>query len=247
MQTKTAVILAAGMGTRLKGKGELAPKGFLQFGERPIIEESIARLKRAGIARLVIVTGHLREFYDRLAAASGGFVETVHNPVYADSGSMYSLYLTRERVDEDILLLESDLIYEQRALDTLLASGAANALLLSGQTGAGDEVYVEAKNGRLVNMSKDRTALRGDIAGELVGITRVSRALLAAMFADAERRFRTTRQVAYETDCLVAVAKDSPVECIVVPDLLWSEIDDEAHLARAAQTIYPAIQARDAG
>jgi choline kinase len=65
----SAVILAAGMGTRLKGIGGEAPKGFLKLGGEPIIVESLRKLERAGITRVVIVTGHLRGFYDELAAS----------------------------------------------------------------------------------------------------------------------------------------------------------------------------------
>ena len=53
---QTAVILAAGMGTRLGKQGEFQPKGFLRLGEKSIIEESVARLQRAGIERIIIVT-----------------------------------------------------------------------------------------------------------------------------------------------------------------------------------------------
>ena len=52
----------------------------------------------------------------------------VHNPDYADSGSMYSLYCARDVIDEGFLLLESDLIYESRALDVLLGSDAQDAV-----------------------------------------------------------------------------------------------------------------------
>ena len=50
---KTAVILAAGRGTRLGPRGKTMPKGFLRIGDRPIVEESIARLRMAGIDLLV--------------------------------------------------------------------------------------------------------------------------------------------------------------------------------------------------
>ena len=56
---RTAVILAAGMGIRLKERGKLTPKSCLRLGKKPIIEESILRLLDAGIQRIVIVTGHL--------------------------------------------------------------------------------------------------------------------------------------------------------------------------------------------
>jgi 2-aminoethylphosphonate-pyruvate transaminase len=246
MNARTAVILAAGMGTRLKDRGRELPKGFLQLGEQPIIEESLARLARAGIERTVIVTGHLKQFYEELAARHGGGIETVHNPKYADSGSMYSLYLARERLDGDFLLLESDLIYEQRALAVVQQTVHPNLVLLSGTTRSGDEVYVETRNGRLVNMSKRRDKLGPNIAGELVGITRISRELFVAMQTFAETRFRNSLHVDYETDCLVGVAPAVPIHCEVIDDLLWSEIDDEAHYRRALERIYPLIRTRDA-
>ncbi len=243
----TAVILAAGMGTRLKEKGKRHPKGFLRLGERPIIEESLLRLRRAGVERILIVTGHHAEFYEQLAAEFGETVTTVHNPDYARSGSMYSLYLARERLDGPFLLLESDLIYEQRALTELLAFPRENAILLSGRTDSGDEVYVEAEGGRMIAMSKDRRSLGENIAGELVGISKISPALFAEMCACAERTFATTLQMDYETGALVEAARSQPVYCHRVPDLLWAEIDDAAHLARAKKRIYPAIQAREDG
>ena len=66
---RTAVILAAGQGTRLGEQGQFQPKGFLRLGRQTIIEESIARLQRAGIKRVIIATGHCRESYDKIAEA----------------------------------------------------------------------------------------------------------------------------------------------------------------------------------
>lgn len=246
MPLDTAVILAAGLGSRLKEHGKAQPKGFLRLGTQPIIEESIARLRAVGIERIVIVTGHLREFYEELRGRYPGVIDTVHNPVYADSGSMYSLYCARALIDGDFLLLESDLIYERRALDVLQGDRRDNAVLLSGRTDAGDEVYVEAAGDRIRAMSKDKSQLGSEIVGELVGITKISHALFVRMIADAERMFATTRHVAYETDCLVNVAQHHPVYYHLIPDLLWSEIDDAAHLERARGKIYPAIARTEA-
>lgn len=60
-EVRTAVILAAGMGVRLKDRGRLSPKGCLCLGEKSIVEESVLRLLATGIERIVIVTGHLAE------------------------------------------------------------------------------------------------------------------------------------------------------------------------------------------
>ncbi len=242
---RTAVILAAGMGTRLREQGRERPKGFLRLGERPIVEESIARLRRAGIARIVIATGHQARLYDQLATRMNGLVETVHNPRYADSGSMYSLYLLRERLEGPFLLLESDLVYEQRALTGILAFPHENAILLSGPTRSGDEVYVEAAGERVVAMSKNRQRLGENIVGELVGISKISPRLFSVMCARAEETFGTTLHMDYETDALVLAAQTTPVHYHLVPDLLWAEIDDHTHLTRARERIYPAIAAQE--
>jgi choline kinase len=236
-----AVILAAGMGTRLRSEHKDMPKGFLELGGRPIIDDSIMRLENAGIQDIVIVTGYQAEYYHKLALRYDGLVQVVHNPEYADSGSMYSLYCARDVIDEGFLLLESDLIYESRALDVLLSSDAQDAVLLSGPTNAGDEVYVEAPAGNLVNMSKNRDAL-GSVAGELVGISKISRGLFALMKHISAEAFKDSMEFDYETDCLVAAAQRWDIVCPVVQDLIWAEIDDPDHLERARTEVYPRIK-----
>ena len=242
---KTAVILAAGMGSRLQGVIEDRPKGFLQLGERPIVEESVLRLRSAGIENIVIVTGHRAEFYDSLAAQYDGLVRTVRNPSFDRSGSMYSLYCAREFLEPPFLLLESDLIYEKRALDVLSAHSSADAILLAGQSNAGDEVYVATRQGCLRAMSKNRADLGDEIAGELVGICKISANLFKLMIDISTEVFAKNLMFDYETDCLVAAGRSTDIVCPVIEDLLWAEIDDARHLARARDFVYPAILAAD--
>ena len=243
LSVRSAVILAAGRGTRLEARGTETPKGFLCFGELPIVEESLLKLAAAGIERVVIATGHLREHYQELARRYRDLVVTAHNPSYAESGSMYSLWCAREHVNSGFLLLESDLIYERRALTALLEDEREDLVLLSGPTGAGDEVFVETDGDQLVHMSKDRTALHGTVAGELVGISKVSAGLFKVMCEYAEDRFPETLMVDYETDALVVAADRRPLPCLRIDDLCWAEIDDAQHLRRAATEVYPRIRA----
>jgi 2-aminoethylphosphonate-pyruvate transaminase len=241
----TAVILAAGMGTRLRNEVADRPKGFVRIGARPIVEESVLRLRSRGITDVVIVTGYAASHYEALARDWPGLVRTVHNAEFAESGSMYSLWCARDLISRAFLLLESDLVYEPRALDVLLDAPDADAVLLSGPTGAGDEVFVEAAGGRLIAMSKDRSRL-GTVAGELVGISRVSAELFELMQRIAAQAFLTTRRFDYETGCLIAAARERPIACPVVADLAWGEIDDPAHLRRVTGTVYPVVAALDA-
>ncbi len=242
---RTAVILAAGMGIRLKERGKLMPKGCLRLGEKSIIEESISRLLGAGMRRIVIVTGHLAEQFLPLQARYSDSVELVHNPHFADSGSMYSLYCARNYVNGSFILLESDLVYERQALTTCLEYLSDNVVLLAGFSNTSDECFVETQNGRLVAISKNRESLGAEVRGEMVGICKISPALFSLMLDTAEQRFRTTRHLDYEMDGLVLVAREVPISCPVDEDLVWCEIDDESHLNRARNEIYPVVQERD--
>jgi len=247
----TAVILAAGMGTRLLDLGKEAPKGFLRLGEKTIIEESLDKLKGSCIRKVILVTGHLSEMYDELAAASGGFVVTTKNEVFATSGSGYSFCLAKTLLApvEDFLLLESDIIYEKRAISVLLDDPQSDIILLSGKTSSGDEVYVETRDGLttcetsgqvlryLVAMAKNKTLLGPGIEGELVGISKISAKLYAACCETGRRLFEKSLKVEYEV-ILTETAKTYPIPCRLVPDLAWAEIDDENHLSRARNTVY---------
>jgi choline kinase len=153
---------------------------------------------------------------------------------------MYSLYCARAVIDADFLLLESDLIYEPRALSTLIAYPAADAILLSGPTHAGDEVYVETRSDNLVAMSKNRSTL-DRVAGELVGISKISVGLYTRMLRIAAAAFKASLHFDYETDCLVAAGAEQAIACPLIEDLVWSEIDDPAHLRRATTSVYPDI------
>jgi choline kinase len=243
---RTAVILAAGMGVRLKNRGKHMPKGCMCLGKRSIVEESILRLLALGIEYVVVVTGHLAEQYKPLQNQYPDIIRLVHNPHFTDSGSMYSLYCARDCVDETFLLLESDLVYERRALTTCLEHPNDNILLLSGFSNSSDECFVETHDCCLVTISKDRKSLGTEVRGEMVGISKISPSLFSVMLEMAEQRFRSTRHMDYETECLVAAAQVVPVFCPVVEDLIWCEIDDETHLTRASEEIYPLVHAEDA-
>lgn len=236
---RLAVVLAAGRGVRLGALGEEMPKGFLRVTDVPLIERSIDALRAAGIDRIRIVTGHLSHYYEQLAAKMGRSVTLSHNPDFATTGSLVSL-LCAGPIDEPYLIVESDLLYERRAPRLLIDAPHDDLLLASGPTGSGDEVYVGAENGHLVDLTKKLDELRGERVGELVGLTRVSPALHRQLTEQGRRLLQDTQRVEYEA-ALVAASCVRPIPVLVADDLVWTEVDDETHLARARTQIVPRL------
>ncbi len=240
-----AVILAAGLGSRLQSVFASAPKGLLPLGGQPLLQRSLDLLRAAGITRLIVVIGHRADDYRRFFARQFPTAELVENADFARSGSMHSLYLARARVTQDCLLLESDLLYEPRALSALLAQPLADCLLVSGTTNQGDEVHAFADDaGRLRLLTKTPPAGAGRPLGEFVGITRVSRDLLTAMCRHYENSGPLPGPMHYD-DCLSDLGPTRPIGLLKVGDLLWGEIDDARHLERARTRLLPALGIQD--
>lgn len=239
-----AVIMAAGRGVRLGPMGQLIPKGFIQLGELPMVEESVLRLRDAGVREVIIVTGHLAQQYAPLAARHPSLVRLVHNSGYETGGSFASLLCAVPHARRDLLLLESDIVYEARALTTLQAMDHPDAILTSGPTGAGDEVWVATDGpgpqATLNGMAKRREALGGVIVGELAGVSRLSARTMQALGEARETLFRDAQSVDYE-DALVHVAAVSGIRVTRVDDLVWAEIDTPQMLERVRDQVYPRI------
>ena len=140
----TAVILAAGMGIRLRNVTGLLPKGLLNIGGKSLISRSLERLKNEGIDRVVIVTGFQESLYHEHLHQQADIpeLEFVHSKQFEVTGSMHSLFVAKNYLKEDFLLLESDLLYKSRALPSVINFEGPDVVLASGETDSGDEVYI---------------------------------------------------------------------------------------------------------
>ncbi len=236
----TAVILAAGLGSRLKHHTEAQPKGFLEVDGTSLMERSIINLVQAGITEIIIGTGYLSEHFETFKEKYP--ITTFRNDDYSITGSMYTLYVLRHLIKRPFLLLESDLLYDPIALTYLQEDPLEDIILASGATQSGDEVFIQASpENHLQQMSKNRSIL-SHISGELVGISKLSVNTLQKMASFSETHFKNGNRMLNYEDALVGVGYQQPIHIKIVEDLVWCEIDDENHLHRALTLIYPKIQ-----
>ncbi|MEO9482432.1 MAG: phosphocholine cytidylyltransferase family protein [Ekhidna sp.] len=233
---ETAVILAAGRGTRLQPYTFDIPKGFMPVGEERLIERSVRLLKENGIKNIIIGTGHLHEHYEKFAKENG--LTTFLSPDFATTGSFHTLIFGSELIKGDFLLLESDLLYHSNAITKLLTTEANDVVLCSGFTQSNDEVYVEITNNNLSNLSKKKETLNS-VDAELVGIWKISFDLL-----DKLKAHHNKADDALKKDYEVAIAQlsgEHAVSALKIDDLAWCEIDNQAHLERAKKDILPRL------
>ncbi len=228
--------MAAGLGTRFGHYTELVPKGFVEVGGKPMIIRSIETLLSCGIERIILGTGYKQEAYEALQADFPQ-IETCFSPRYADTNSMYTLYNTRDVIgDDNFLLLESDLVFERKAILSLLDDEFPDVMLVSSLTKFQDQYYVEYdRNHILTSCSVDKNAL--EAKGELVGIHKLSNTFYRRMCADYATILESQPKLGYEYELLRMSRSVSPVRVLRVEGLKWYEIDDEADLSYAEEHI----------
>ena len=236
---KQAVILAGGMGTRLKDITKEMPKGFLVIDEIPIVEQSIQKLIASGIEEIIIGTGHCNEWYDDLAKKYH-IIKTIKNENYENTSSMGTLEVCAPLIKDEFLLLESDLIYDEVGLKVLINDKRDNVILASGKTNSFDEVYLDFdENGILTKVSKNIDEIASPNT-ELVGIVKISKDILNQMVEFYINNREEYAKIDYE-NVLEILAKENPIFVNKINYYSWAEIDDERMYQRAVNEIYPRI------
>ena len=237
---KQAVIVAGGLGSRFGNRTKLMPKGFIEIEGVAMVERSVQKLIAAGIEEIIIGTGHCSEYYDELAEKYH-VIKTVRNDNYMNTSSMGTLAVCVPYIKGDFILLESDLIYDAVGLKVLQNEERSNVILASGKSNSHDEVYLAAdENSVLTNVSKDKSIIP-EPAGELVGITKISKACLDKMMAYYNSDPALIK-LDYEHALKQVSLDGEPVYVHKVEYYAWTEIDDEAMLDRALTQIWPRIK-----
>src|SRR3989344_2665457 len=113
-----AIILAAGMGTRLGKYTKDLPKGMLNFNGKSLIERQVETLKSCGINDIVIVKGYMP---DKIKITGVKYYE---NKDYASTNMVETLFAAEKEMDDDMLVCYSDTIYQKSVLKGVIASKA---------------------------------------------------------------------------------------------------------------------------
>ena len=144
-----AIILAAGMGKRLRPLTDSAPKPLTEINGKSIMENSLEILQKCGIKESIIVLGYLGKkivncFGDNFM---GMKLRYINNDIYDKTNNIYSVWLARKYLNDDILLIDGDVLYEDRLIKVLLNSPYENCAAI--------DHYNFLLDGLVVNLTED--------------------------------------------------------------------------------------------
>jgi len=239
-----AIILAAGKGTRLDGAA-VKPKCLVDVGGATLLHRQIDTLRSLGVTKIVIVVGFgadsIREECDEGARAEEiGFVE---NSKFAETSSLYSLWLAREHLLDGFVVLNCDVLFHPQMLADLLESEYENALLLSDTDPAplGDEeMKVKVRDQLVVDISKEMDPLDAD--GENVGIVKFSASGAGLLVGYMDALIGSGEVKHWAPRAFLEFARHHPLHALSTRGLPWIEIDFPEDYQRAVNDVLPRIE-----
>jgi choline kinase len=246
-----AIILAAGRGMRLQqSEGGQLPKCLLRFGGMTLLERHLRLLRIAGVTEVTLALGFRHDLVqgelDRLAWSPPP--EMVLNPDF-ERGSVLTVHTVAEALTRggDVLLMDADVLYDERILLALAAGdGPLNRLLIDRDFEAGDEpVKLCVQGGVPIELRKQLAAdLKFDTIGESVGFFRFA--------SDGARRLAQL-VAGYVTSGRASMPHEEAVRDLLrersqqfdVADVTgcpWIEIDFPVDVVRATEEVLPQLQ-----
>jgi len=238
------VILAAGISSRLRPLTDTTPKCLLSIGGETILGRTLNNLTACGIHDVVIVGGFLED--QVRSYVSGHFpglgVEFLTNDVYASTNNIYSLWLTKPAVlEHGMILLDSDILFEDHILQALLRSGYESCLAVNTDIRLGDEeikVAVDRHN-RIQAISKEVPP--GQAIGESIGIELFAPSTLKTLFEILDRKIIQDKAVNefYEAAFQEVVDRGGEIYAVDVGMYKAIEIDTVEDLLAAERDILP--------
>lgn len=222
-----AILMAAGLGSRMRPLTDTTAKPLVKVNGIPLIETVIAALEKRGVGEIYIVTGYKAEQFEAIAAGDSK-VRLVHNPEYATKNNINSVAVVAEKMkDVDCFICEADLFVANDAvLFRELPQSGYFGKMVKGYSD--DWVFDTDSNGRITRVGKcgeDRFNMVGVSYFKAADAAKIAAAVLedvkepenAQLFWDDVVDRLVKRG---ELDLVVhEVSSDEIVECDTVDDL----------------------------
>lgn len=235
-----AIILAAGLGSRLAPLTDSSPKSLLTVGGTPILKRQIDSILTSGISDIVVVTGYKAEMIKDFISENYPqiSVEYIYNENYNSTNTAYSLWLTRDSVTgHELVKFDADVVFDQEILEKLINSTGDLCFTIDRNINlANEEVKVKIdENGKILKIGKE--ILPSEAVGESIGIDKVSQETNERLFLVLEELLQdpANHQAYYEAAFELLI--DEGANCTIndITGHTWTEIDSHEDFALANQ------------
>lgn len=191
-----AVILAAGLSRRLRPLTDTMPKCLLEINGKNFIQRTLENLIASNIKEFIIVLGYKYEMIEKYVSLNfpNLNVRYLYNMDYENNNNSFSLWMTKNIAGNEILLLDSDIIFEKEVVQSLLDSGYENCLALKKHKLDEEQIKVLSnEKGKVLEISKEVPIEKA--IGESIGIEKLSGDFLSDVYKILDRKILVEKNV----------------------------------------------------
>jgi len=233
-----AIILAAGVGSRIRPLTNSSPKSLLKVGGSTILEMMISHIQDCGISEIVFVLGYLQKQIKDFVKTKFPDLNShfVINDKYTETNTGFSLMLTKDFIrDSTFVKFDADVVFDKEILKNLIECKYENCLCIDKNINLDAEeikVIVDNKN-RVLNASK--TVNPRDAVGESIGIEKINSETANLLFTELKTMMKNGKnyQEYYESAYERLIKKNVPFYALDISGLKWTEIDTKEDLITA--------------
>jgi len=225
-----AIILAAGMGSRIKSIKDNCPKSLLKIGDNTILEMMISHIQDCGIHKILLVVGYLEEqIKDYVNTKFPDLnVSYVTNTKYAETNTAYSLMLAKDFIqDSGFIKFDADIVFDKEILKKLIECEHENCLCIDKNISLdAEEIKVSIDNRNRI-LKANKTINPKDSVGESIGIEKISKKTAKLLFKELELMMqdKDNYQEYYESAYERLIEKNVSFYALDISGLKWVEID----------------------
>jgi L-glutamine-phosphate cytidylyltransferase len=234
------VILAAGRGARLNGDRGDMPKCLVTLGGETMLSRNVRLLRAVGIEEVVVVVGCAAEAVRRTCPD----VTFVENEIFAQTNSMYSLWLARTLLTGGFVVMNCDVLVHPQLVVDLVSARHEDALLLAYRdettSYSDEEMKVRVRRGRVADITK--TMEPEDADGENLGIVKFGPQGARLLVEKMDALVAAGERKAWVPRAFKAFAEERPLHVIGTRGYPWIEIDFPDDYRRAVEVVLPQIE-----
>jgi choline kinase len=229
-----AVILAAGVGSRLRPLTDNMPKCLVEVNGISILERQIEALARPEIEEIVIVCGYKAEKVFRFVHGKGyRNIRLVENLEYLNTNNMYSLYLAKDFVPDDFILANADVIFHPGIIGELINNSPDSVIVAEKGSYLAESMKIIVINKKITAISK--SIKQSDAYGNSIDVYKFSKAARNVLFEEIGNYIEVQKNRNSWTE--VALNQILPQIDFYPLDIAdtyyWVEIDDYKDLENA--------------